>query len=35
MIKAEGRKKYYERRSAEEGKENGNSEESQAAVQQA
>lgn len=32
MIKLEGRKKYYERRSAEEGKESGNSEESQAAV---
>jgi hypothetical protein len=27
MIKADGRKKYYERRSAEEGKESGNSEE--------
>ena len=33
MIKADGRKKYFERRSAEEGKESGNSEESQAAVQ--
>jgi hypothetical protein len=33
MIKADGRKKYFERRSAEEGKESGNTEESQAAVQ--
>jgi hypothetical protein len=31
MIKLEGRKKYFERRSAEEGKDSGNAEESQEA----